>query len=107
MFSTIFINNSNVDYAGEQDAYVNAYNKVKEMLASDAFALKSVSDFLSLVRGNSNVKWTYFLSYEYAHNILDAFNELTGTGLANEGFIALLNSSVSITILLNLPKLYF
>lgn len=79
-------NNSNVDYAGEQDAYVNAYNKVKEMLASDAFALKSVSDFLSFVRGNSSVKWTYFLSYEYAHIILDAFNELTGTGLANEGF---------------------
>ena len=78
--------NSNVDYAGEQDAYVNAYNKLTEMLAANGFALKSVSDYLGFVRGTSSVRWTYFTAYEYAHIILDAFNELAGTGLANEGF---------------------
>ena len=56
------------------------------MLAANGFALKSVSDYLGFVRGTSSVKWTYFTAYEYAHIILDAFNELAGTGLANEGF---------------------
>ncbi len=79
-------NNSNVDWANEQDAYINAYNELKVMLSNNAFAFKSINDFLSLVKGTSGVKWTYFTGYNYAHNILDAFNELAGTGLANEGY---------------------
>ena len=91
-FSTF--DNSNVDYAGEQDAYVNAYNKLTEMLAANDFALKSVSDYLEFVKGTSSVRWSYFTAYEYAHIILDAFNELAGTGLANEGFKLVMNELV-------------
>ena len=83
--------NSNIDYANEQDAYINAYNELVVMLMNSEFPLRSVNDFLAFVKGSSDVSATDLINYVNAMSVIDAGLALAGTGLANEMYKLVMN----------------
>jgi len=83
-------NTNNVDYQAEQDAYVNVYAKLVELLMRTDSPLKTMNDIESAIKTPKSFNWKYYIEYATASLLVEALKELEDTTLSVELYAVIL-----------------
>lgn len=74
----------NIDYASEQDAYVDAWRELVKLLSRPDFVARTMNDIEKAIKNPKDIDWTYFINYEQATMIMGALKALDSTALSGE-----------------------